>query len=104
MKNVDWYSQTCKFGWPVNGIFRPDQSGYEINTVDRSNARDLLAIGDDDGRISLFRFPCNVQGNKCKQLEGHSSHIQRVRFSPSDDCLYSAGGNDKCIFQWRITR
>ena len=25
VKNVQWATSTCKFGWAVNGIFRPDQ-------------------------------------------------------------------------------
>jgi hypothetical protein len=25
VKNAQWATTTCKFGWAVNGIFRPDQ-------------------------------------------------------------------------------
>jgi WD40 repeat protein len=41
-------------------------------------------------------------------LAGHSSHVTNVAFSAPDSDgglvrLFSAGGNDKCLMQWRLT-
>ena len=104
LKNTQWASQSCKFGWFVNGIFRPGQEGFRINTVDRAPSRDVIATGEDTGKINLFRYPCNSEGNSFTSFVGHASHVTCVRFFPDDSTLVSAGGNDKCIFQWRIIR
>ena len=46
MKDVDWYTWTCKIGFPVQGIY-PGVDGTDVNTVDRSKNKQLLATGDD---------------------------------------------------------
>jgi hypothetical protein len=44
VKNVQWATSTCKFGWAVNGIFRPDQvlggGGLSETERDREIERD----------------------------------------------------------------
>jgi WD40 repeat protein len=103
MKDVAWHTQTCIFGWPVQGIFRPDMDGTDVNYCSRNGAKTLLATGDDFGCVNLFRFPCASASNKAKQFKGHSSHVTRTRFTADDVYLISIGGGDKSIFQWKIT-
>ena len=59
VKNVDWASQTCIFGWPVQGIWpkTEDVSAVEPTSIDRSDDRCVLAIGNDQGYIKLSNFP-----------------------------------------------
>ena len=104
LKNTQWATQTCKFGWYVNGIFRPGQEGFRIATVDRAFSKDVIATGEDTGKINLFRHPCNSEGNAFVSFAGHASHITCVRFMPNDTSLVSAGGNDKCLIQWDVRR
>jgi microtubule-associated protein-like 6 len=33
---------------------------------------------------------------------GHSSHVTNVKFSKDDTYLFSTGGNDNCVFQWKL--
>ena len=61
VKNVQWATSTCKFGWAVNGIFRPDQNGGSIQSVAISNARDLIVTGEATKTVNLWRYPCNVE-------------------------------------------
>jgi hypothetical protein len=35
---------------------------------------------------------------------GHSSHCTNVRFSADDSFLFSTGGKDRSIFQWKATQ
>ena len=36
-----------------------------------------------------------------KEYKGHMSHVQCVRWNRDDSRLFSAGGKDCCIFQWK---
>lgn len=53
MKNVDWATQTCVLGWPVQGIWPPASDGTDINALDRSHNRRVLATADDFGKVGL---------------------------------------------------
>jgi WD40 repeat protein len=33
---------------------------------------------------------------------GHSSHVTNVRFLWDDKTVITAGGNDRCLFQWKL--
>jgi len=96
-----WATWTCTLGWPVQGIWPTGADGTDVNAVDRSPSGTMLATSDDFGLIKLFRNPCTAESSKFKSYSGHSSHVTNVRWTPSED-LISVGGNDKCIFVWKI--
>lgn len=73
-----------------------------MNAVDRSSSNKLLATADDFGKVKLFKYPCVTAGAKFKVFEGHSSHVTNAAFTPDNNYLISAGGNDKSLFQWRL--
>lgn len=100
LKDVKWATWTCTLGWPVQGIWPPCADGTDINAVDRSHSGHLLATSDDFGKIKLFRYPC-LPNAKSNVYSGHSSHVMNVRWTLGDQYLLTAGGNDKCIFQWK---
>eukprot|EP00455_Lapot_gusevi_P019716 TRINITY_DN2101_c0_g2_i10.p1 TRINITY_DN2101_c0_g2~~TRINITY_DN2101_c0_g2_i10.p1 ORF type:complete len:709 (-),score=303.98 TRINITY_DN2101_c0_g2_i10:148-2274(-) len=103
LKNVEWATQTLPFGWPVQGIFSGNQDGSDVNCVDRSNAKDIIATGDDFGMVNLYRYPA-LKGHAFKPFQGHSSHVVGVKFSADDTWLFSVGGGDKTVIQWRVNR
>lgn len=80
MRNTEWATWTCKFGFPVQGIWQ-DVDYSNINTVCASPSRQLLATGGDDQVIRLFKYPVVVPKQKNKGYVGHASHVTRVRFS-----------------------
>lgn len=55
-KDIDWYTWTCVLGFPVIGIF-PGVDMTDVNTVCRSNNRQILASGEDTSKVKLFRYP-----------------------------------------------
>ena len=97
-----WSTWTCVLGWPVQGIWAEGADGSDINSVDRSLANSLLATADDSGLVKLFRYPCIDDGSKYNAYPGHSSHVTNVRWSTGENLL-SVGGNDKCLFIWKLT-
>ena len=106
-KDERWHTWTSILGWPVQGIWEPGMDGSDINAVDRSSKEhsdgySLLAAGDDNGKVRVFRYPSMTEHSQSIVGDGHSSHVTMVKFSPNDKHVYSAGGNDTCIFQWRV--
>jgi WD40 repeat protein len=101
LRDVKWYSQTCKLGWAVQGIYEPSQSGDDINTCDASPSRSLIATGDDNGNVNLFRYPA-LKGHKSESSHAHSSHVVTVRFTPDERFVLSTGGHDLAIMQWSV--
>ena len=109
LRDEDWGTWSCVIGWPVQGIFPPYSDGTDVNAVDRSKRyfgnREyrLLATSDDFGLVKVFRYPCVESGSEGQIGKGHSSHVTNVKFNSTDQYLISTGGDDQCVFQWRIS-
>ena len=86
----------------MQGIWPSAADGTDINAVDRSHNRRLLCTADDFGKVKLFEYPCIKTDAQFLELQGHSSHVTNIRWGYNDDFVYSAGGNDRCIFQWKV--
>jgi WD40 repeat protein len=95
-----WATSTARFGWLVEGIYPSGVDGAHINCVEFSNDGTLIVTGDDFGLVNLFRNPSRC-GNMPHCLRGHSEHVMRVKFSPDDTFIYSVGGQDQTLIQWR---
>ena len=99
VKNTEWATTTCKFGFPVMGIFQ-GVNFAQLNSVCSSVSKKMIATGNDDQIVRLFKYPCVEPGQVHKQYPGHSSHITRVCFSSDDRYLFSTGGNDRTALIW----
>ena len=95
-----WNTWTCLFGYPVQGIWPPDSTGYIVNYTCLSQNKKVVATGDDFSLVKLFKSPCLVEHASYKAYGGHSSHVPKVRFTPNDRFLISVGGNDKSVLVW----
>ena len=49
-------SAICLFSLP--GIWPDGADGTDVNSVDRSKGKQLVATGDDFGNVNLYRYPC----------------------------------------------
>jgi WD40 repeat protein len=99
-KGLEWSTNSAKFGWLVEGIFPSGTDGTHINGVDFSKDGQLIATGDDYGLVNIFRNPCRV-GHKPISLRGHSEHVVRVLFHKNDSYLFSVGGYDQTLMQFK---
>jgi WD40 repeat protein/Ca2+-binding EF-hand superfamily protein len=109
LKDEDWATWSCVLGWPVQGIFQSEWDGSDINMVDRSNTKingdcRVIACSDDFSTIRIYNYPCLRKSAKPIILKGHSSHVTNVKFSSDDGYLYSTGGEDQTVFQWKILK
>ena len=109
--DTEWHTWTCTLGWSVQGIWKMDMDGSDINAVDRSPSKKLIVSADDFGKVKVFTYPSVLDNSSFNAYTGHSSHVTGLRWAsfnrlpkdkstPTDDVLLSLGGNDKCIFQW----
>ena len=101
LRDAAWATWTCTLGWPVQGIWPAFADGTDVNSVDRSHSGALLALGDDNGNVKLFNYPVVAPRASAVSFEGHSSHVTNVRWSADDSYLFSSGGNDISLFQWK---
>jgi microtubule-associated protein-like 1/2 len=96
---VVWATTTCKFLWQTKGIYPRGTDGTHINSVCGSDDKMLLATGDDYGLVCLFRDPCRE--GVPRSYRGHSEHVTRVLFGKGDSHLFSIGGYDQTLMQWK---
>ena len=84
--------------------------GSDINHADRSHqpvcsTGQVVATADDRGKVSIFKYPSPVdKPAKAVIGHGHSSHVTKCRFNATDTYLFSVGGNDTTVMQWRIRK
>ena len=104
-RNQHWATWTCALGWTVEGIYTQGSDG-EANTVDRSHNKHpggyyLVAVGDENGKVRVLRYPSRNKGSEAVEGKGHSCAVNAVRWAVGDEWLYSVGGEDNCVFQWK---
>ena len=99
LKDVSWNTWTCVLGWPVQTIWQ-GASGNDINSCVRVGGN--LVTGGDDGLVKLWRYPVVADKAKSKAYKGHSSHVTNVRESDAGRHLFSVGGMDKAVLQFKI--
>jgi len=103
-RDTVWSTATCPISWATQGIWARGIDSSEINHCDRSptshpDGYQLLATGDDFGKVKLYRYPSMVEPSQFIECKGHSSHVTKVKFSavPGEagtQYLFSTGGND----------
>ena len=103
MRDKQWATWTCTLGWPVQGIWPAEADGTDVNAVDRSSDQSTLVTADDFGQVKLFRYPCVSKVARAKTYPGHASHVANIRFTAGSSHVITAGGNDRCIFQYSHT-
>lgn len=101
LRDTEWSLWESRFGWPVMGIWQGKNDVTDVNAVSQSHRGDLVVLGDDNGCVELYRYP-NAAECGYRRYAGHSSHVTNVKFSLDDKHVISTGGNDKCIFKWKV--
>ena len=101
-----WQTANCTLTWATQGIWSHGMDGSDINHCDRSaeahpDGYQLLATGDDFGKVQIFRYPSMNLASQATVGKGHSSHVTKVNYTSSAH-LISTGGNDTADIQWKI--
>lgn len=110
LKSLLWSTNSCLFGWSVQGIWRLDSEFNDVNAVAASHNKKLLATAETSGIVKLFRFPCVGGGldengvlqrrPDSRRLRGHVLNVLGVEWFGGDEYLASA--SSECVFVWKI--
>jgi hypothetical protein len=69
--------------------------------VDVSQDKKLVATSDDFGLLNVYRYPVASLKHKARSYCGHSEHVVRAIFSPDASKIFTIGGYDKAVIQWK---
>jgi WD40 repeat protein len=61
-----------------------------------------MVTGDDFGLVNVYNYPVEHATDASRSFSAHSEHVVRVEFSRDGKRLFSLGGQDKTLVQWRI--
>ena len=100
-KGLTWASTSLKKGWDVEGCKPLSEDGSHINGLDVSQDKRLIATADDFGLLNVFRYPCLTTKHKARSYGGHSEHVVRAVFTPDAEKIFTVGGYDKAVIQWK---
>ena len=108
--NETWISQTCVYGWSVQGVWREYMgNGNEVKMLDRSHKKfygeyHALAAVDDFGDLRVYKYPCVQPDAQAIVARGHSSYVSNVKWTADDRHLITTGGEDNTIIIWRVEK
>jgi len=101
-KGVTWETSTCKISYNALGMFPTSEDFTHVNTVCISNNGQYIICGDDWGLVNIYNNPApKDSGAFCVSLRGHSEHVMRVIFNKDDSYIFSVGGYDHTLMQWK---
>ena len=98
---MKWATNTAKFGPAVEGIFPNGVDGSFIGGIDFNEDESLIATGNKLGIINIYRNPCMRAGTMPISLRGHAGEVKRVLFHKKGEYLFSIGGKDQTLLQFR---
>merc|ERR1719424_740016 len=94
LRDVTWSTCTCPLTWEAQGVHR---EGI-ITAVAKST--NIIAAGDDSGRISIFNFPVVEDDAPPSMCYGHSGCVRRIVWASDARLMLSCGGADNSVIQW----
>lgn len=105
MRDVKWLTHNCTVGFLVAGMWNNrfySSPNSKITTCNRSAGNEMLASGDSEGHIRLFKYPCISPRSEYYETKVYSGVIGCVRFLYGDGSLVSVGGTDASLMIWDL--
>uniref|UniRef100_A0A1I8IPL0 WD_REPEATS_REGION domain-containing protein n=1 Tax=Macrostomum lignano TaxID=282301 RepID=A0A1I8IPL0_9PLAT len=68
----------------------------------RSNTADKLCVGDDNGHLTLYRFPPHPELAQGISAPAHVRALHSVAFTFDDSAVISSGRGGPLIMQWSL--
>ncbi|KAK2144181.1 hypothetical protein LSH36_780g02047 [Paralvinella palmiformis] len=73
----------------------------QITSLDVNLKKTLLAMGDSQGYLSLFRYPCSKKGAYSHSYHLHE-HLHWLVFNKNGSRVLTIGGTDSSVTQWLV--
>lgn len=102
-KDIDWASNSIKYGVDRAGIQPTDCDKTHINDVCSTKDASLMLTADDYGLVNVFNYP-NPRIEDSRSFAGHSEHVVRVCVSQDQNHVFTIGGSDRALIQWKVTK
>ena len=111
LKNMEWNSWTCLYGWPVQGIWpsyleRTEEGKPDPTSLHRTLDQQLTCVGNEKGGVRVYN--CPVVNKTAQYLEEskptHTGEVGNTRFSIDGKYAISVGKSDRCVVIWRVQR
>ena len=114
VKDTEWESYTCRYGWPVQGIWpsatyentgkcKKKDNSLEPICVHQS-CNNLLAVGTNNGDVRLYQYPAISKNVSFQSEHGHVSQVANCRFNCDGTYLITLGRFDRCIAVWKVNK
>eukprot|EP00946_MAST-07B_sp_MAST-7B-sp1_P000354 g354.t1 len=100
LKEAEWLPLTCPLSYATQGIWPDDGDLTDINAV--MATKEYIVCADDFGNVRLFNSPSLNWCAPSMLHRGHSSHVTNVCFNADKSYVISVGGNDRCVFLWKM--
>ena len=97
-------TRTGVLGFPVMGVWPAGSDGTDVNALDVSPCGRYAVTADDGGFVKLFAYPALSENAPHRAYRGHAGHVASVRFNCDGTRVASAGGRDRCAFQFSVRR
>ena len=107
LKNIEWDTYTCPFGWAVQGLWpkvSESQTAPEPTSVCRSKNGELIAAGFSNGEVRLYDFPCISYPAPYIMQTLHVGPVSRCSFNSDTTLLLTVGQNENHIVTWKISK
>lgn len=59
MRDIKWATQSCTLSFQTLGIWPENADGSDVNTATKSKEGNLLASGDDWGKVKIYSYPAS---------------------------------------------
>lgn len=95
MKDIKWLTHNCTIGFMVGGMWSNRYYSSQaalMTTACRSTGHDMVASGDAEGYLRLFRYPCITPRAEFAEAKVYSGTIACVRFLYGMRSLVTVGG------------
>ncbi|KAK5986699.1 hypothetical protein GCK32_013920 [Trichostrongylus colubriformis] len=97
VRDAEWASCNCRVSYEA-GCLAHSVEG--ITSMSRSNSKDRLVIGRDNGSLRLYSCPVLSTTAGFLALAGHSHAVSSVTYA--GERLITAGVTDNSLFQWKF--
>ncbi len=106
LRNIDWSTYTCLFGWSVQGIWPPiaevSSSTPEPTFVSRSNDEKSLIVGLSNGELRLYPYPCLEGKIRFQTQTVHSGRVSKCTFNSNSSLMISLCQTENHLVIWRL--
>ncbi|CAO1399612.1 unnamed protein product [Diamesa hyperborea] len=106
MKDIKWLTHNCTIGFMVGGMWSNRYYSSQatlMTTACRSTGHDMVASGDAEGYLRLFRYPCITPRAEFAEAKVYSGTIACCRFLYGMRSLVTVGGTDASLMVWELS-